>query len=869
MEHLPKRKGQEESIFPAIPYLCQVEYDEGPFLCYPSRYGLPKLETDGTFDLTPTLSLAHQHSLTSMSQTRLEPFFQNWLFFGLLHEVLGDLYCHKDFIVTRLDSGNEATIVTTRDLISRLEEWEARITQDRGSLMTVYKHIARCLNLVFACLAIKSHLNIDDNLKFHFATVAETLGYAASKACNVAWINSPHQSLISIPWSETITDEFRKSLLLERSNCCPSQIQMLIEHFGSPQSLSFVASYFHEDALQSRHAYCDENSCQARRSVTSDSIPHHVNDLCKCESLGVDEEQLAQCLRRGCLPLLRIREASTHERLSIEVVGSTESTSYVALSHVWVDGLGNPKSTALPRCQVSRLKALVDNLDFAYIDESVATERAENAPEMLLWCDTLCCPVISREARSLALKQMYRTYDQASVVLVLDRCLVSPRVGGMSPDEGCLRVVASCWMTRLWTLQEGALGAKANKLWFQFSKSALPCLTLYQYLAKIFREDISRRGVAEGMIRRFHTFTTLFKPNSKNEGAQMKKIVGGLLYRSVTVRSDEPLIIATLLALDLSQILESEPAERMKVLWRIIGTSPSGISREILFYMGPKILECGLRWAPRSLLSVDNQFSILVPREDDSQGFLATNCNANGLVVEMAGFRLSTATPAKGLPNHLAGFSSIPKDHNDRHGSLLKDCEERWLTLKHRLFRSSHSDRPPAGEEICMIISGLSSPWILHRGSRSLVPENTKGYQGLLVEQGNEHQLRTKELMNVQVKSQVDFCHVPPEMNSICQAAYCLAQELALSAAARHLEDLGTASIDVNISAYQEAIHGVSLESQRLSRSEFAMQALTESGNTADERGSKRINEYIERIYRGIYMHIEEYAPGDTKWCVD
>lgn len=109
------------------------------------------------------------------------------------------------------------------------------------------------------------------------------------------------------------------------------------------------------------------------------------------------------------------------------------------------------------------------------------------------------------------------------------------------------------------------------------------------------------------------------------------------------------------------------------------------------------------------------------------------------------------------------------------------------------------------------------------------------------------------------------------EMNRICQAAYCLAQELAASAAARRLEDhLGSAPTDLDSPAYQKAFQGLCLELQRLSRSPFAIQALAARGNSADERGSTRIGEYMARVYRGIHMQIEEYAPGYKKcWCVD
>lgn len=197
MELLPKRTGQAESLFPAIPYLCQDRYDEESFLNYPQRLGLPDLKVDRTLRWTPALDIADQRPLAAMPRAELEPFLQNWLFFGLLNEILGDLYRYKNFVTIFLNGVTEKTIVTTRDLLSRLKEWEAIITQDRVSLISVYKHIAECLNLARACLIIE-YLVFNNDLKFHLASVAEILGYAASKACNVAWTNDSAGSLIPI-----------------------------------------------------------------------------------------------------------------------------------------------------------------------------------------------------------------------------------------------------------------------------------------------------------------------------------------------------------------------------------------------------------------------------------------------------------------------------------------------------------------------------------------------------------------------------------------------------------------------------------------------------------------------------------------------
>ncbi|KAL8797248.1 MAG: hypothetical protein Q9182_007232 [Xanthomendoza sp. 2 TL-2023] len=269
-----------------------------------------------------------------MPPAELKPFLQNWLFFGLLTEFLGDLYHHQEYVITSLDDGVENFVITTADLSSRLEEWEVKIQQDKASSMDVYKHVAQCLNLTFACLNVK-YLAYDETLRFHLASVAELLGYAANKACDVAWRDNPLQSLIPITWAGSVSEHFWKTVFLEWSHCCPSQMQMLSHEFGEPQALAFVAACFHEDADQSHHACRDGSTCRAGDSIASGQVTRHVADSCECKFLHVNPEELVRCLESGSLPLIRIKDEGDIDRISIEVVASKDSTTYVALSHVW------------------------------------------------------------------------------------------------------------------------------------------------------------------------------------------------------------------------------------------------------------------------------------------------------------------------------------------------------------------------------------------------------------------------------------------------------------------------------------------------------------------------------------------------------
>ena len=62
---------------------------------------------------------------------------------------------------------------------------------------------------------------------------------------------------------------------------------------------------------------------------------------------------------------------------------------------------------------------------------------------------------------------MQSTYEDATVVLVLDSWLRSQPISALDDVEICARILCSPWVRRLWTLQEGFL-AKSQALVFQF-----------------------------------------------------------------------------------------------------------------------------------------------------------------------------------------------------------------------------------------------------------------------------------------------------------------------------------------------------------------------------------------------------------------
>ena len=176
-----------------------------------------------------------------------------------------------------------------------------------------------------------------------------------------------------------------------------SETKVIIETYTDIQTLHFLACISHAESVES-HQQCDDQHCMAYQNKLGKYETQHVNGECTCEGLTIDQSTLFKILKAGSLPLLRINHDQSLTQISVDLVPSNEASRYVALSHVWAHGLGNPHANGLPRCQLSYLWKLVKQLNKA--------SDPQNARELLLWCDTLSCPVSPKEARELALREM-------------------------------------------------------------------------------------------------------------------------------------------------------------------------------------------------------------------------------------------------------------------------------------------------------------------------------------------------------------------------------------------------------------------------------------------------------------------------------
>jgi hypothetical protein len=172
-----------------------------------------------------------------------------------------------------------------------------------------------------------------------------------------------------------------------------------------------------------------------RRSIildTSDASAHahlYLTNQTKVRSI---------LLNTSTFPLISFLEHDGVETLKI--MEQAHNFDYVAISHVWSDGLGNLHSNALPQCQLRRLG------EFAPPALRHISLKADNG---FYWVDTVRCPPEDGDAQDLAISRMRETYERASCVLVLDSWLQLQPISGLSGYEIMTKIACSGWNRRL------------------------------------------------------------------------------------------------------------------------------------------------------------------------------------------------------------------------------------------------------------------------------------------------------------------------------------------------------------------------------------------------------------------------------------
>ncbi|KAL8789941.1 MAG: hypothetical protein Q9195_006602 [Heterodermia aff. obscurata] len=537
---------------------------------------------------------------------RVAAMVQNWLYFGFLEAVLGKkvhnsyLLCNDERGVLTIHSGNIAFafMAWKIDLWGRREPAVVKEIYDR-----TYDNF-----LVVAGAIQKLTLWTDSTTKpgiytrEHFPGFCElvtallpAINRLADVMCTVrdqVHTASGDRMVVMTGLPDAIAE---REIRLVQRGWCPFMIKTLELklHYSVLDWLD--GSAMHESS--GGHELCDGKRCVRNNIDTASYKPRHCTESCDCRFIAPKLEDVLVAIDEGSIPVIRMQNDL---RAELEVIKQPVDRlgNYVAISHVWVDGLGSTSEVGLPTCQVKRL------------GESV--QKATTDSSILFWIDSLCIPSAS-EQRKKSIRQLRNIYRNAASVMVIDREIRRcPR--DASAERLLWTIASSPWMQRLWTYQEGYL---ATRVLFQVQGKSLieidqqwPSSTL----------PTSAQVVRTSLIQHLNNL----RPDNGLPDVERKtnlgEVASAISWRSTSKSGDEVLAIAALLNLDTRSLTALPIEERMRGFYLSVGTLP----HDIIFYDGPR-LPRPFRWAPASLMTRSE-----IAIDDTAEGQNAL-CSSEGL----------------------------------------------------------------------------------------------------------------------------------------------------------------------------------------------------------------------------------------------
>lgn len=164
------------------------------------------------------------------------------------------------------------------------------------------------------------------------------------------------QSAREIQWDELLAKGW-----------CIHQLRHLDRICTSSTTFSYLLQLEKSSARTVDHSVCrEEPQCIAYNVDMRNYKSRHTEPDCACPMVEVPYKRLLKTINSKSVPLISIEEVDIRGGgapvdLALKVHTRTPESCYTAVSHVWADGLGNPKQNALPYCQLKSLQRRLGN----------------------------------------------------------------------------------------------------------------------------------------------------------------------------------------------------------------------------------------------------------------------------------------------------------------------------------------------------------------------------------------------------------------------------------------------------------------------------------------------------------------------------
>jgi len=579
----------------------------------------------------------------SQAQEDIAGFIQSWLYFGLL-AVLADRTIDGHDYSTSGKCGS--TVVSSQLVAAALVEMKVSVLcLPREECMNVLeRHKTILVRADEAVRCTEDHFTSHTSslidlillsVKVLIGTIAHSYDCAVDhmfeKLCGttIQWYDIARRR--GDP--SKAADRALEAKMME-NGWCVHQIHKILSTF-SFQTAYYFARLPRPRSARLGHDCCSKSSCKGWDSKPGDTSACHTTDHCTCSTVSVSSVEVAKIIRSDQIPLVSIEE-DVHGTLSLKLHTKTRSSRYVAISHVWADGLGNAFENGLPTCQLRMLQTYLGQISR---DRPTTWSNLVTSPAAtLFWMDTLCIPVQVappgipfssedlKEIKGKAIDKMNIVYSSSSHTLVLDAEMRAIPVSADNPTKLAYSLCCG-WTTRSWTLQEGCLppltvyaladgiySHEARHFGQQFGMGKLnyairvasvlgkkrftaPNLVMAvrgltpEVVARKFDFSVHRDIYTSFATRNFNIWDGAYHPmlsgrttlHTRNKYAE---IWNELLDRSSSQPADIPAIFANLLGVSAYEVLKRESEEKRVAL---IIRQQRILPIEILYNTGPRL----------------------------------------------------------------------------------------------------------------------------------------------------------------------------------------------------------------------------------------------------------------------------------------
>lgn len=478
-----------------VPFLCdgEAEYDALPFTTYPIRKGWSRVTGDLLWLQCADEELAKRSQL--------------WLYFGLLSSFCGHVVPRA--MLRESDPSTGSIRLSTKHIPLILETWnlQNKFGANLKVLRTLLMEAWRLSELVEG--RVTSRQKTLPQISCSVRILLETLN--STNGLQLKTVSPTRRYVIGSIWPF----EFSTGLIhgwkipaakaikyrMDERGWCPARVTDFSCKFAG-STLHFLSGL--PLSIQVSHAECIASRCIAYNIDESCYVPQHQDSCSRtiCSLTELSSAAVASIIEDDFgVPLVSC-SISGNGTLEAKITRAASGLNYVAISHVWSGGLGNPSRNGLPKCQVKHLRDRIISLRSKSLRPFGVKNIATLNKQILLWMDTFCIPVGNTysEARKKAISSMAEIYSGASAVLVLDSELQRISFTEMAAEQVLAHLLCSPWMSRCWTLQEASLSSS----WYvDFEDGAVNMINIMDRLLRRSKvEFLIRHGRLESSMKR-------------------------------------------------------------------------------------------------------------------------------------------------------------------------------------------------------------------------------------------------------------------------------------------------------------------------------------------------------------------------------